>query len=414
MAGANKKINGQFYYLIELFAALLGVVVSIYLFVHHVRLTSGLQEGASFCSFGKFADCDSVNVSQFSELFGIPIAAFGALAYFVIFLLGLSSRPSDPGFRFSQRLVGIIGSICLIVDAALFIVQLAVIRNFCLFCLLTYAASFVVLLAAVKLNGGGKRGLAGYNAALATSGPIPAVAVRWLTGVGIVIFALSLWLLPATIRIQSQTYAFVTNAVEQFFAQFAERPGKKIDIVEGDGVYGNPNAKVTIVEFSDFECPHCQKAAFTMHTALKVLGDRAQFVFKHFPLDSACNTLVKRQIHPNACALARLGYCAAKKNQFWEYHDRVFFNWSPAEKAAGPGALDKAVASNVFKGIFTASEVQRCLSDEVSLQAVRTDIQVGDAVGVKGTPAVYVNGKSVNIPVTLENLKRLVDIENRP
>ena len=408
MASPNRKTTNKLLYFFQLFSALTGVGLSLYLFIQHTRLKSGIQESASFCTFGKFADCDAVNVSQFSEIGGVPIAAFGALVYFLIFLIALGAGPASVLFTRFQKAILFLGLTCIGTDAALFFIQIFVLKNFCLFCVLTYVCSFAIVWSVL-----GKISIAGWKELIATPRAKVAPSIAALIGVGIVIFGVAIFLLTSAIRINSGNHAYINNAIDQFYAQWPEIKSHPIEFGENDGTFGDRNSKVKIVEFSDFECLHCRKAAFTMHTALKVLGNKAFFVFKHYPLDMTCNPVVQHQMHPNACALARLGVCATKKGNFWKYHDIVFFEWEATEKSSGPNALDNAIRNGVFNAVFTPQEIQSCLQDEKSLAAVTADINLGNQNGVKGTPAVYVNGKAVGIPVTLESLSKLVEIESR-
>ena len=143
-----------------------------------------------------------------------------------------------------------------------------------------------------------------------------------------------------------------------------------------------------------------------MQTALQPLRDRIFFVFKHFPLDPSCNRLVKYQLHENACRLARLSYCAAGKQKFWEFHDRVF------EKAASATRVvwDRYVEH--VAPVFSPNEIARCLADPASLHNVQADIALGDSLKISGTPTIFINGKLITIPLTIETIRRLIEIES--
>ncbi|MBI4402999.1 MAG: thioredoxin domain-containing protein [Deltaproteobacteria bacterium] len=405
----TKKTNIS--YPIQLISCLAGAALSIYLLIQHTRLTTGIQDGASFCAMGRFADCDAVNVSSYAEVFGLPTSLFGAIFYFFIFMLGSVAPPSDKNFRLTQNLAAWLVLPALVYDLYLFGIQLFVLKTFCLFCVLTYVASILVLTTIVQMNG--------VVGALATRikasfqwppWQVPRLSpnVAWSASLAMVFFVTSVLLLPQAIRLKAHTYAFVNNAIEQFFNQWKETPTKNIEWKEEDGTLGNPSSKVRIVEFSDFECPHCQKAAFTLKTALKAIQDKIFFVFKHYPLDSSCNPSITYQVHPNACRLARLATCANRKGRFWEFHDFIFSSSDASRLASDFDALTKNLGF-----LFSTDEISRCLMDEKSLSHISDNIRQGDSLNIKGTPAVFINGKPVTIPITVETIRRLVEIEEK-
>lgn len=397
-------------YRLQVLFALLGSLASGYLLVQHTRLKSGIQESASFCSFGKFADCDVVNSSHFSEIGGIPLASLGALFYFGCLLLSLVSRPKDSTFHRSQRLLLIATLLGGAVDVVLTIVQVASLKTICLVCTFTYLCTvgmFLTTLLLTEVSTWKSR----FRVALASSRgtdpfsrPVLVMAtLAWLAVLTAVILA------PSYIRIQSQTYSMVDNALEQFFRGWKERPMKTIEIRPDDGTLGTSASRIHIVAFSDFQCPHCKKAAFTLHTWLKSIQGRAYFGFKNFPLDSSCNTGLQYQMHPQACLLAKLSICAGEKGKFWEFHDLVFLKLPSETIEAGLPAIRPAL-----EPILSSAEIEACLKNEKVARKLGEDIRLGTQIGVPGTPAVYINGKHVTIPLTVENLTRLIELEAAP
>jgi len=375
------KLSKRFLHSLQLVSAFFGIVVSIYLLVQHTRLKSGIQGSASFCALGRYLDCDVVSVSPYSTLFEISLAGIGALYYFILLLFSALSL---------QRWIKWLAMAGLAVDLVLLAIQVVALKNLCLFCFVTYVVTFLILYSSLKLGESKVE-------------KKPAPSSIFLAVIATVSFIGVLFLLPPTIR--SGSYQFVDNAIIQFYAQWKEKAPRAIDANDGDGTLGDPGAKVRIVEFSDFECPFCKKAAFTLHTALKAFGNRVYFIFKNFPLDSECNPSVNVRMHPNACKFARLAYCAAKKGNFWEYHDLVFMkledtrNWNDTELA------------NALAPIFSGDEVSSCLTDPKSLENVSDSISLANSLGVKGTPSIFINGKPVTIPLSLDNLKKLIDLE---
>jgi len=396
-------------YWLQLFSALLGIGLSLYLLVQHTRLKSGIQGSASFCSLGGFADCDVVNASQNSELVGIPIAAFGAIFYFTLLMLGLISDPKDKNFRFCQRLSAWLAIAGLGVDAGLFVLQFISIKSLCIMCFATYLATLMHLGCNLLMtDGSGLKNRFASAVKPHVSGKLSAATVV-VSLIATASFAAVVGLIPYYIRTNSSNYQMVNDALTQFYATWKDKPARLIDVNDNDPKRGNPNAKVRIVEFSDFECAHCRRAAFTLHTALKPMEDHVQFVFKNFPLDSSCNPSMNYQLHANACNLARLGICAWKKGKFWEYHDQVFLRLRDEDFHQSWDNI-----TELLKPVMSKEEISACIQDASALVPVTDAIKQGSGLGIQGTPTIYIDGKQVTIPVTIDTLRKLISLEEAP
>lgn len=144
-------------------------------------------------------------------------------------------------------------------------------------------------------------------------------------------------------------------------------------------VDGPADAWVTIVTFSDFECPYCGMVQPTLAAVLPEFGADVRLVFKHFPLS----------IHRHARPAAVAATCAHTQGRFWEFHDLVF-----AEQAALFGASDfeGAIASVATRSGLDATAFQACRSAPAADAGVIEDMTLGVRVGISGTPSFVVNG----------------------
>jgi len=157
---------------------------------------------------------------------------------------------------------------------------------------------------------------------------------------------------------------------------------------DDDAVLGNPDAPVTIIEFSDFQCPFCRK--FYKETLPQIKKDylltgKAKLVYRDFPLT---------QLHPGATPAAEGAECAKEQGKFWEMHDAIF----EEQEKQGSGTV-QFTADDVKKwaakiGLNTA-KFNQCLDSGKYKQEVDKDVADGSAAGVTGTPAVFVNGRLV-------------------
>ena len=151
---------------------------------------------------------------------------------------------------------------------------------------------------------------------------------------------------------------------------------QQIDIT-GAPVRGKADAPVTLVVFSDFECPWCAKLEPLLAQLLAANADTVRVVFKHLPLP----------MHPQAEPAALAAIAAQRQGKFWEMHDAMFADQS----ALAPPQLQATAERIGLEGAAFA----RCLADPATVRTVDADLRLGATVGVNGTPTFYVNGRPV-------------------
>lgn len=156
-----------------------------------------------------------------------------------------------------------------------------------------------------------------------------------------------------------------------------------IPINEADPRLGPPDATVRMVVFSDFQCPGCLQLARTIPRLAGQFEDTLQIVFKHFPLDSTCNLLVQKELHPKACEAARASEAARVQGQFWAFHDAMF---TPSSQGVSLKSMVEQLGMD-----FDRFETHR-RSDE-AMARIQADIELGIRLGVDGTPSVFINGR---------------------
>jgi len=167
----------------------------------------------------------------------------------------------------------------------------------------------------------------------------------------------------------------------------------RLDVATVGPALGPADAPVTIIEFSDFNCPFCQRVAPTLKALLARYPDQLRLVFRHYPLP----------IHTRARAIAEAAVCADDQGAFWAFHDRIFEDPQPLadeaiRKLAGTVGLD-----------LTAFD--SCLAAGGAANVVQRDVDAGAAAGVTGTPAFFVNGIRMSGAQPLEAFERVIDDE---
>ena len=163
---------------------------------------------------------------------------------------------------------------------------------------------------------------------------------------------------------------------------------------EGVPFSGPADGKVTLVEFSDFQCPHCRKGAEVIGKLKDKYKGKLKVVFKNFPL----------KMHNHAQIAAEASLCAQDQKAFWKMHDKMF---------ADAANLDKESLKKKAREIgLDGKKFDECLDSEVNKKRVMADIEDGKSVGVRSTPAFFINGKKVGRGSrTVEFFADLIDKE---
>jgi len=171
-------------------------------------------------------------------------------------------------------------------------------------------------------------------------------------------------------------------------------PNQRYSIdVAGAPRKGNAKAAVTIVEFSDFQCPFCARVEPTLDQIEKAYGDKVQVVFKHLPL----------RIHPKAPAAHAAAEAAHQQGKFWEMHDLIFSH----QNEMSPETYEKYAQQ-------IGLDVDRFRKDVASpkvRERVQSDSDQAAKLGVTGTPAFFVNGRFLSGAQPLPSFKRIIDEE---
>jgi protein-disulfide isomerase len=157
--------------------------------------------------------------------------------------------------------------------------------------------------------------------------------------------------------------------------------------------FGPENAKVQIVEFSDFECPFCSRAAAAVHQIREKFPKDVRLVFRQFPLD----------MHKNARPAAVASLEADAQGKFWQFHDKLFENQSQLQREA----LERhaqAVGLDMAK-------FKKALDENTHSAAVDRDLKLGEGVRVNGTPTMFLNGKRVENPTDIAAISAMIEAE---
>jgi protein-disulfide isomerase len=156
---------------------------------------------------------------------------------------------------------------------------------------------------------------------------------------------------------------------------------------------GPANAPVTIVEFSDFQCPFCGRAKGTVDEVMAAYAGKVRLVFRDYPLP----------FHDKAEKAAEAGACANEQGKFWQMHDYMFTHQETLDVAS----LKKAARENGIDG----TKFDACLDGGKFASQIKANVDAGQAAGVQGTPHFFINGRQLSGAQPIERFKEVIDQE---
>lgn len=357
------------------FTAGAGAVMSLYLTFEHLEVMHG---GKSVCGATDVVDCASVLTSAWSEVGGVPVSLFGFAFYlsmgWLAYKLASGKGEDAPALLVVGAVIGVGFDVFLGA-------QMIGLGKLCILCLTTYGLNLVLLVGSTLAS------------RAKPFGPSFGKALSDLAGIAVVVGLVGLiggvfWYQGRAG--QGVAGAAVADAMANPAATVARAPGAFYEQVGGsvvlDGtepVWGDVNAKYTIVEWADFQCPHCARMWETLHDWLPANKD-VKLVYKNYPISNVCNRFVGHEGHPQACGAALAARCAGAQGRFLDLASQMFRN-------------QEYLSSDDLKFMVNqvgmdAAAYDTCMMDAATLAAVMSDVDAGGKANISGTPSLFVKG----------------------
>jgi protein-disulfide isomerase len=362
-----------------------GLAASLYLI--HLDLKVAYGSGDDVCSAVFGTGCEGALMSDWGSVGGMPLAAWGILYFCLLGALGVLGwalggqfQRETAGAAFFVSLAGLAGS--LVLAAELLFGD----TPFCPFCMVVHGVNLLLpwMLAAAA---GSTASALLRRPASAFADDEEAVPRQWKA---LGHFAALLLCVIAYQQLGNQVNHGSTEGSTQELrltvAEFDAEEQHSIAVGPDDALLGRPDAPVKMVIFSDFQCPACRNFAIWSKQLKEELGDDVAFVFKHFPLSTNCNPIMKQDMHPLACPAALGAEAARQQGKFWEYHDAIF-----EVGLQNPNQL----AQIVQKIGLDPAQVNQLLATQEPAQHLKRDIDLGVQLKIDSTPAVFWNGRRV-------------------
>ncbi|HEY3449548.1 MAG TPA: vitamin K epoxide reductase family protein [Myxococcales bacterium] len=318
----------------------------------------------SFCAISKEVNCDTVALSDWSVFLGLPVSIwglFGYLAMGAVAAWGLFRRSLGRG------LMLLLASFSVVVSVALLVVSKLVIQSMCLMCIGSWMVNLTLfgfaLLAVRKV---------GAVAALKED----ARALASQPGLTITLVVLALTALGGT-----------WTLYPRYWEQSGPiGPGTLETGVDESGSpwIGARSPQLVIEEYSDYQCPFCSGAHRKLRELVGARADRVRLVHKNYPLDQACNPVIKGSFHDFACQRAKAAVCAGEQGKFWEMNDLLFLGQRK------PGLDVEALAAKLG---LDAGKFAACLESQTVAEHLQADLSQAGKHAIKGTPSYVVGGE---------------------
>lgn len=363
---------------IALLSLVLSVGVHIYLMNHHYDFKFGQNDDAGYCSISEKFNCDVTTGSAYSEFLNIPISIFALLLHTALALTLVYIR--SPFSSAQQKEIGthfVKAGSYFILGTSLVMATISwlVLHTICPFCSAAYGLSITLFIGIVLWRG-------------------------WTLSIS---KSLLVWGFSAAAAILLAAYSINSNQLKKFggkeaqeylslqYEEWKNAPEKEIHLQSPQQLKGTTdNIKVHIVEFADFLCGHCASAFPTLHQFAKSQND-IELSFQSFALDGECNSAIPHKTG-TPCFLARVSHCAALQDKGWDVQEWLFENQRQLfQKEAAVQMLEEASKSLGFD----FSELKSCADSAETQEIIKAQAQLGNELGVRGTPTIYINNKKV-------------------
>jgi protein-disulfide isomerase/rhodanese-related sulfurtransferase len=320
--------------------------------------------------------CDAVRASAYSHFGSLPVPIYGVLMYgFLVLLLFLFPLLPTSGARAIQYLVLFISGASFLFSVYLTGIEAFVLRSWCVWCVLSALLVTAIFLLSIAERRRPAKPLEPAQALSAVQQNFALILFGFVLGV------------PAFVMLTSHASVPVPKP--------PSNQAVKTHLVRPDThFFGDPNAKVTIVEFGDFKCPACRQAEVTARKIRENFGDRIRFAFRQFPLVN---------VHAESEKAAEAAECAGQQGKFWQAVDMLYDHQEdltlPAiNRYAGEMGLD-------------SQKFVACLQKGEMASRVEQDLMDGQALGVHATPTFFINGQAMVGPRPYPAFAQLVENE---
>lgn len=364
--------------------AVAGIGLSVWIQSIHAELTRDVTY-TSFCNINSNIDCDRVLTSAYATFAGSTVALWSMLFYLIVAAAITCTAVLEP-HRQRERAANLaigLAILGLVFSVYMAVVAFFVLKTICLMCSGLYLVSLGLFATAWRLRPPPptrKRGGTTTQSRATQNRRVLTVSLA----AGALLIGLGVWEVAAD-RSPRLDADGIRRERPEIYEWFQARP--VVDLEDGGHARGPGDAAVTLVEFSDFDCPHCARLDETITRLMRSERLGIRVVFRHFPLNAQCNPAAQGTRHPEACDAAVAAECAGEQDRFWPYQHTLFSRQGRFSRSDLVGyARQHGLDIEAF---------ERCMDGGEARARVERDAREGARAGVQSTPTIFINGRRI-------------------
>ena len=374
--------------------SILGAIISGVLLIQHYLPNANF--GVLSCDDTAISSCASVSQSPYSELFGIPVAAFGLLFYlFFIFFALICDYAGDIYVRIFAIIGLILAAMGIGADLVL-ISTLIYIKMFCHLCATTYLINAIIfailLIFYLKHKSSLNLNIKSIIKDFKLDSDKKAVLALFILFAFLLCF--SMFQLNETLRATHGSKVVTQQEIDDFVKKFNDSPVEMVSFPQSRLIFGNPNAKLSIVVYTDFLCTACRNFYNVEKRILRKYSNDVNFIYYHYPMDQTCNNLVSRTIYPNSCLASNQIETAAAMNILSDYLAIHFSKYREFAGLYNHEWADKVLEAIAKKNNWKQSDI--ALFNDLANSAnhtIESHVESAGSNRVNGTPTLFINGR---------------------
>ncbi len=343
----------------------------------------------SICAVNETINCETVAQSPYSVFLGLPVSVLGMFGYLLMACLtvwGLTKKRLHPNWPMGALFITFLASAAS--SLILGYISFVKIDSFCIFCMTLYGLNTILFVLGIVLLVTTRTG-----PIMAIAADLKAALARPMIVLGLVVVFGGLFAMPYII-------------IEPYWQHPGWSDLPKLPTGETDtGCHwiGAKNPLVTIIEFSDYQCPHCRSAHKTMRLQAARYPDEVRLIHNHLPLDNACNDNIKRQFHDRACEFSKAAECAGEQDMFWPMNDAIFSiqdEIDAEEVDLNRISVQLGLDRSMFADCMASEEIPGC---------IQKDIEESRRLGVSGTPTFFIQSQAYEGGIPDQVLETVVE-----
>jgi protein-disulfide isomerase/uncharacterized membrane protein len=317
-------------------------------------------------------NCETVAESPISVFLDLPVAAWGLFGYAFmagLCIWGLRRRQRSPTWPFGALFW--LSVFTAVLGITLFAVSHFVIRSVCIVCGGTYLVNVALLIVAVvdlRRHGSGPWQATREELAALLAAPRPVL----IYGGVFAALLVAAW--------------FGTPRYWQVVATMGPGGINVGRTEEGHPWIGATKPSLEIIEYSDYQCPHCLRGHDDLRKVISEHPGKVRLVHRHYPLDQSCNPIVKRPFHPFACEYSRMAYCAGEQGKFWEANDYIFAQGRRREPLSTQELAEQVA--------LDPEALAACVTGDAAKRAIDADMAEGRELKIRGTPSFVIGDRT--------------------